>query len=428
MAINNTSARAILISSIGGGLELYDFTIYVFFAPIIAKLFFPLEQNLLSLINTFAVFAIGYLARPIGAFFFGHYGDRLGRKKGMLLAITLMVIATGGIGCLPGYASIGVAAPLILILLRFVQGIAISGDLPGALTFVSEYTSSNNRGLYCGLLFCAVNLGIVLASAVGAILTSLLSHAQLLSWGWRIGFILGIGIGVLGFYLRATVEETPSFKLLQEEKAIVRHPIYHLIKTHWRHTIIGIGLIWFFAVVITQVFLYMPTFLNTARHLPLNQALFLNVFSLFIFSLLIPVAGWISDKVGRRIVIIVIAILFIMLSYPLYTLLLSPNLIVIAMGLLFLAILSAGIIGTAPATLTELFPTHIRYSGVAVSYNIAHAIFAGLTPVMATFLLYKFSFGQAPSFNLILAASVGLLMAVLSRSQPATMALIQKEI
>lgn len=404
-----------MISSIGGGLEIYDFTIYVFFAPIIAKLFFPLENNLVPLLNTFAVFAIGYLARPIGAFFFGHFGDRLGRKKGMLLAISLMAIATGGIGCLPGYSSIGIAAPIILIILRFMQGIAVGGDLPGALTFVSEYTTSSNRGLYCGLLFCAVNLGIVLASAVGAILTQLLSQDQLISWGWRMGFLLGIGIGVLGFYLRAKVEETPGFKLLQEQNAIVKHPLQHLAKAHWQHTIIGIGLFWFFAVVISQVFLYMPTFLNTAAHLPLSQALFFNVFSLLIFSLLIPIAGWISDKVGRRIIVIVTATLFLALSYPLYSLLLNPNQIIVGIGLLCFAILSAGIIGTAPAILTELFPTHVRYSGVAVSYNIAHAIFAGLTPMIATFLLYKFPFGQAVSFNLILSAIVGLLVTLLMK-------------
>ena len=404
--------KAVLISSIGGGLEIYDFTIYVFFAPILGALFFPSNNNLVTLLNTFAVFAVGYFARPLGAILFGHFGDKLGRKKGMLFSIAVMAISTMGIGLLPSYASIGIMAPILLVILRFLQGFAVGGDLPGAITFVAEYADTEKRGLYCSFVYCAVNTGLLLASLVGALLTLLLSHEHLISWGWRIAFLLGLVIGIIGFYLRSKVSETPYFNRLEQTKDIVKIPFFHLFRSHLKQLIQSIGLVWIFAVIISQIFLYMPTYLNTVNHIKLSTALIINSFNILIFSLCIPIIGYLSDKVGRKPIILTTSFLFITFTYPLYTLLVNPNSIIEAAALFCFAVLSAGIVGVVPVTLAEMFSTQVRYSGVAISYNIGFAIFAGLTPIIATYLLYKFHLPQAPSFNLILSAVIALIVSL----------------
>jgi MHS family proline/betaine transporter-like MFS transporter len=405
-------AKAILVSSIGGGLEIYDFTIYIFFAPILAALFFPHGNSLVTLLKTFSVFAVGYFARPLGAIIFGHFGDKLGRKKGMLYSIAIMAIATMGIGLLPSYASAGIIAPILLIMLRFFQGFAVGGDLPGAITFVAEYSENNKRGLYCSLVYCAVNIGLLLASLIGAVLTTLLSPNELAAWGWRIAFLLGLLIGVVGFYLRRKIAETPYFNQLEQAKDIIKVPLLHLFRTQRKQLLQSIGLVWPFAAVISQVFLYMPTYLNTVVKIELQEALIINSINIFIFSLCIPLVGYLSDKIGRKIVIVTVALLLSVLTYPLYTLLNSSQFIVQAAALICFAVLSAGIVGTVPATLAEMFPTPVRYSGVAISYNIGFAIFGGLTPVIATYLIYRLGFPQAPSINLIVSAIVALSVAV----------------
>ncbi len=405
-------AKAVLVSSIGGGLEIYDFTVYVFFAPILGALFFPSGNNFITLLDTFAVFAVGYFARPLGAIIFGHFGDKAGRKKGMLLSIAIMAISTVGIGLLPSYASIGIMASILLVILRFLQGFAVGGDLPGAITFVAEYAEPNKRGLYCSYVYCAVNIGILIASLIGAILTTSLSHEHLVSWGWRIAFFLGLFIGVVGFYLRSKISETPYFNRLEQTQDIIKMPLLHLFKIHFKQLMQGIGLVWLFAVIISQIFLYMPSYLKTVNHIDLSTALIMNSLNILVFSLCIPLMGYLSDKVGRKPVIITTAFLFAIFTYPLYTLLISPNLIIEIIALFCFAVLSASIVGTMPATLSEMFSTHVRYSGVAISYNIGFAIFAGLTPVIATYLLYKLHFPQAPSFNLILSAIIALITAI----------------
>lgn len=407
--------KAILVSSIGGGLEIYDFTIYVFFAPILASLFFPPENNLLALLNTFAVFAVGYFSRPLGAIVFGHYGDKFGRKKGMLIAIAVMALSTVFIGLLPTYVTIGIAAPILLVVFRFFQGFAVGGDLPGAITFVAEYAEDRKRGFACSLVYCAVNLGLLLASAVVALLTSLLSHQQLMLWGWRVAFFLGLIIGVAGFYLRNKVAETPYFNRLEQTQDIIKAPLIHLFRIHSREVLQGVGLVWLFAVIIAQIFLFMPTYLHTITHIELNSALIINSVNILVFSLCTPLVGYVSDKMGRRPVILIVSLLFLLLTYPLYTMLLSKNFIIELIALFTFAVLAAGIIGTVPSALSEMFSTHVRYSGVAISYNIGIAIFAGLTPVIATYLLYRFHFSQAPSFNLIFAALITFVTASLMK-------------
>ncbi|CAN5447783.1 MFS transporter [soil metagenome] len=397
-------AKAILTSSLGGALENYDFTIYIFVAPILALLFFPSDNSFVSLLNTLGVFAIGYFSRFLGAVLFGHYGDKRGRKKGMLISIAIMALATIFIGFIPAYASIGILAPILLVSLRFLQGIAIGGDLSGAITFVAEYAEPKSRGLSCSFVYCAVNIGIVLASSIAALLTLLLTHEQFISWGWRILFWLGSIIGVVGFYLRSRVAETPFFTELAQSKNIIKFPLFYLFRIHLKELLQAMGLVWLWAVIIAQIFLFMPTYLHQISHLELDKILALNAINTLIFALCIPLMGYLSDKIGRKPLILTTAALFIILSYPLYTQLAYGSIGFKMLALCCFAILSAGIVGTVPCVLSELFPTQVRYSGVAITYNAGFAIFAGLTPMIATYLLYEFHYPQVPSFNIILSA------------------------
>lgn len=407
---SSNRTKAVWIGSIGGGLELYDFSIYIFFAPILGKLFFPANNSFVTLLQTFSVFAIGYFARPIGAISFGHFGDKLGRKKGMILSIFIMAFSTMGIGLLPSYESIGITATFLLIIFRFLQGFAVGGDLPGAITFVAEYADSKHRALFCSLVYFAVNLGLLMASFVGFFLTFIFSSSYLISFGWRIAFLLGAIIGIVGFYLRSKVLETPYFDLLEKNRDIVKMPIVHLFKIHSNELFLGIGLVWLFAVVISQLFLYMPSYLNTVKHISLNNALIINSANIILFSLCIPLVGYLSDKIGRKPIIFLAALLFSLLTYPLYRLIFSPNFILNTIAFVVFSILAAGVAGTIPVILAEMFPTHVRYSGVGIAYNIGFALFAGLTPIIATYLLYQLHFKEAPSLNLIVSAVIALIV------------------
>ncbi len=406
MAKKTYLSKAVLVSSLGGGLEMYDFTIYIFFTPILATLFFPKQNHSISLLITFAVFAVGYFSRPLGSMIFGHYGDQFGRKKGMLISIAIMAISTTFMGLLPTYATLGIAAPVLLIILRFLQGLAVGGDLPGALTFVAEHADQHQRGLACSLVFCAINIGILLASAVSALLAGLLSYEHLQAWGWRIAFFLGLAIAMIGFYLRYQITETPYFTEIARMQKINKNPLRHLFKIHTQEILKGIGLVWLFSAIIAQIFLYMPTYLTLISHLKLNKALIINSANTLLFSLLIPIIGYLSDKIGRRFIILASALLMIFLSYPLYSLLNYDHLAVKIIALICFSILSAGIVGAVPSLLSEMFLTHVRYSGVAISYNISFAIIAGLTPTIVTYLLYNFHRPEVPCLNLILAAVI----------------------
>jgi len=402
--------KALLLSSLGAGLEVYDFTIYVFLAPVLATLFFPAHNESISLLNSFAVFAIGYFSRPLGAMIFGHFGDKHGRKTGMLISIAIMGISTLSIGCLPTYSEVGIFAPILLILCRFLQGFALGGDLPGAITFMAEYSGENQRGLFCSLIFCAVNLGLLIASMMSASLSVMLSHEALVSWGWRIPFLFGMVIAVVGYYLRTQIEETPYFLKLTAAQHIIKIPLKELFQFEKKEVFMGIGLVWTYAVINAQIYLHMPTFLHTVNGLSLTKALIINSINILFFCLCIPLMGLLTDKIGRRTVLKTAATFFILGSFPVYFLVISSHPLFILLGLMIFSIFSAGVIGALPAALSELFSTHVRYSGIAIAYNIGFAIFAGLTPLLLTFLLYQFHNPKVVSLNLLVGGFITLIV------------------
>jgi MFS family permease len=400
---NNTKIfKIVFIASIGGGLEMYDFVIYAFFAPVIGALFFPTGNRFAELLSAFAVFAIGYFTRPLGAIVFGHFGDTIGRKKTLLITIVLMALATVGMGLLPTYAHIGISASILLVLLRLLQGFAVGGDLPGAITFVSEHVAPKHRGLHCSWIYTGINLGLTLAAVISSLITWGLSPDQTQKFGWRIGFFLGLILAVVGFFLRRSLEETPYFKNLLKENFIRRYPIKEIFKNHIGIFFKALGIVCLGAVVVGHM-LFMPSYLHVVAKLSLQKALLFNTCATLIWSFLILVMGYLSDQWGRRKIIWGSAVSLILFSYPLFSLIATAKIPWIIIGLLGFAVCMSGIIGVIASTLSELFPTHIRNSGIGAAYNIGFAMFCSVSPLVMTELTSRFG-SQGPSYWIIGAA------------------------
>jgi MFS family permease len=401
--LTRNERKIIVLASLGGALELYDFVIYVIFAPVISQIFFPKTDKLASLMSVYAVFAIGYLIRPLGGVIFSHYGDKQGRKKTFIASVILMAVPTMLIGFLPTYQQVGISASFLLILMRILQGLSIGGEIPGALTFTCEHVNPRSRGLACGVIYCFLNMGIVLGAAISLLLTNQLSNEQLLNFGWRLPFIFGGLLGLISFYIRKQMTESPLFIAFQNKEARLRMPFMEAITRYWRKILQGVGITCLGSVVINLLFLYMPTYLSTILSYSKQEASLFNTLNLFFFSCLLVLFCWLADKVGRKIFLFMGALGFISLSYFLYAVLSTQTTIALISALGVLAVLS-GAIMTYPSLLVELFPTSIRYTGIAISYNIAFAFFGGLTPLIVTYLIESSQNVLAPSYYLILTA------------------------
>lgn len=412
-----TSLKVLFAASVGGGLEMYDFVIYIFFAPTIAALFFPKDNTFLGMLATFTVFAVGYLIRPLGGVIFGYLGDKTGRKKWLVVSLLLMGIATLLIGCIPTYHQIGIAAPILLILLRMIQGIALGADMPGAITFVTEHSDAAHRGFNSSVVFCGVNVGLLLASFVATIVTNLCTPEQLLSWGWRIGFWLSAVLIVIGFYLRRGLPEAKVFLSVMEEKRIEKNPFTSLFKLeNVPSLVIATVFIGFHSIIILQNFTLMPGFLHQYANTSMSVSLLLDTTSLLLFGLLIPPLGLLSDRFGRRNILLLSSGLWLVCAYPLYELLIMPTLLSKIIALLIIDILSALLISTVPVLLAELFKTSQRYSGVALTYNIGFAIGGGLTPLMVLLLGKSFNNSALVSLDIIVVAAICFLIALFGKS------------
>ncbi|MBS0350682.1 MAG: MFS transporter [Proteobacteria bacterium] len=396
--------KIVAIASIGGGLEMYDFVIYAFFAPVIGALFFPSKNHFAELLSAFAVFAIGYITRPIGAIVFGHFGDTIGRKKTLQITILLMALATVCIGLLPTYAQIGISASILLVIFRLLQGFAVGGDFPGAITFVSEHVANARRGLHCSWIYTGINLGLTLATIASSLITWQLSSDQIQKFGWRIGFLIGVILAGVGYFLRKLLEETPYFKVLLKENFVRRFPIKVVFKNHFSLFLKALGIVCLGAVVVGHM-LFMPSYLHFAAKLSLQKALLFNTGGSLVWSLFILATGYLSDKWGRRKIIWASAASLMLFSYPLFSLIATAKVGYILIGLLGFAICMSGIIGVIASTLSELFPTHIRNSGIGAAYNIGFALFCSVSPLVMTELAHRFSL-EAPSYWIIGAAII----------------------
>ncbi len=394
--------KLLILSSLGGVLEFYDFIIFALFASYISNAFFPASNELASLMITFATFAIGYLVRPLGGIVFGHFGDRIGRKATFTVSILMMAVATLGVGLMPSYEQIGLAAPILVISLRMLQGLSIGGEIPGAITYVSE-SFAEDKGFACGVIFSALTLGIVLGSIVHAVIITFLSAEHMLVFGWRIPFILGGGLGLLSYVLRRELHESSQF--LAIEHSIEKFPIITVFKTQFSFVIAGCFLAAMCAVVVTSLFLFTPAYFTEVLHLPPNTYVWERTLAIALGSAMSMFFGYLTDIICVRRLVLLLCLSTALCAYPIFLIYAAYpqfHLIAFAASSLLLGF-SAGII---PRLLSELFPTSIRYSGIAVSYNLGFAFFGGLTPFISLTLIYTTGIVTIPALYLIAVAVI----------------------
>jgi MHS family proline/betaine transporter-like MFS transporter len=375
---------AVAAAVVGNVLEWYDFAVYSFLAAIIGRNFFPSGDPSAEILSSFAVFGIGFLARPLGGIVIGRLGDVKGRKTALLLTIFLMAAGTVLMGLAPTYASVGIAGPLVILFARLMQGFSAGGEWGGSTAFIVEWAPEGKRGLYGSFQQCSVAGGLLLGSGLAAILSTILSPESMNGWGWRIPFLLGGLLGPVGLWMRRTIEETPAYTRAAEAPAAA--PLGRRKGFQLAGRAFGFTVLW---TVAYYIFLnYMPTF--TARYANLTdaQALWSNTAGILVLVAVIPLWGALSDRVGRRPLLLACAAAFVVLPYPVATFLVSgPPFGAILVLQVVLATILALFSGTGPAAIAEIFPTRSRSTLMTIGYAFAVAIFGGFAPYIATWLI-----------------------------------------
>ena len=408
--LNGQDYKTLSLAALGGALEFYDFIIFVFFAAVIGELFFPPDiPEWLRQVQTFAIFAAGYLARPLGGIIMAHFGDKVGRKKMFSLSILLMALPTLAMGALPTYASIGIAAPLLMLLMRVLQGAAIGGEVPGAWVFVAEHVPEKRIGFACGTLTAGLTAGILLGSLVATVLNTTLSPAAIRDHGWRIPFFLGGVFGLLAMYLRRWLHETPVFQQMQQRKALAeKMPLQTILASHKRGIVISMLLTWLLSACIVVVILMAPTLMQKQHGIPAALSLQANSFATIMLLLGCVIAGWLVDRFGAARSLMVGSLLLAIGSWNFFHQLgSSPEMLFIWYGL---AGLSVGVVGVVPFVMVRAFPAAVRFTGISFSYNVAYAIFGGLTPISVTLMMSLTP--MAPAWYVLALAVIGFMVGI----------------
>jgi MFS transporter, MHS family, proline/betaine transporter len=402
-----------LLGSIGSALEWYDFTLYVYLAPVLADLFFPSSDPLDGLLATYGVFAAGFLMRPLGAVFFGNLGDTRGRKAALSYSVVMMSIAMVLIGLLPTHASIGVAAPIALALLRMVQGFSVGGESSGTYVLMFETARRDRRGLGAALAASMASLGVMLAALLVTIMHAVLNTQQTDDYGWRVLFLAGAGIGLVALIMRLRMAETPSFAAAREAGEVSALPIKRVLRHQGRAIAQVFALTAYTAIVWWLAFTYVPSYLQDPIGTKPEVATLGATIATGLYAVAIPFSGLLSDHVGRRTVMAAGALLTLALAYPVFTLLDDATVAATITGQLILMVLVLLYIGPWASAISELFPTATRYTGMAIGFQLSMAIFGGTAALVATLLIKITGDNLAPAFYLI-GASL-LILVVLAR-------------
>lgn len=401
--------RALIAGSIGNFIEWYEFAVYGFLATVIARNFFQLagEAPLTGLILTYASFAIAFFFRPLGAIIFGRIGDRIGRKPTLIIVLVMMTLATTAIGLVPVYASIGIAAPLILTGLRILQGLFAGGEYGGAVSLMTEFAPRGKRGLYGAWQSFTVALGLLAGAGIVALISVVLSPEELYAWGWRLPFFLAIPMGGVALWLRVKMEETPGFLRQQkQQQPQASANLSHTLKA----IMTGIGRLMVWSAAGYTYLVIMPAYLQSSLHTGFNQALLIAVISNIGFAITILPAGILSDKWGRRNVMVIAAVLLLILALPLLKILQaeSSTLLVKALVVLVAGGLVGMLAGPGPAMLSEMFPTKVRYTGLGLAYSLSNAIFSGCAGLIITGLIKQTGNLDIPAYYVMATAVVSI--------------------
>jgi MHS family proline/betaine transporter-like MFS transporter len=396
--------RLIIAATIGNVFEWFDFVVYGFFAVALSEVFFPTGDPTVSLLVTFGAFGLAYIIRPLGAIVVGGYTDRAGRKAGLLLSMALMMVGTTLMAVTPGYATIGLAAPIIITLARLMQGFSVGGEFGSAVTFLAEQSASR-KGFVASWQWASTGITGLLASGFGLVLTSALSPEQLLEWGWRVPFLFGILVGPVGLYIRRRLDETPEYV---EIKA-TRTPVRDVLRDNPIEVLLAMG-----ASVISNssayIILYIPTYAMKELHLPQATGFAATLVGAIILGIVSPFAGHLSDRFGRSGLLTGTAWLFFLTTYPVFYLMVAyPSLATAIFAASWLSLVKAGYSGVLPSQLAELFPTPTRGIGVSLSFAIAVTIFGGFTPFVATSLIAVTGNSLSPSFWIMFTAGLSII-------------------
>ncbi|MBY0293507.1 MAG: MFS transporter [Alphaproteobacteria bacterium] len=397
--------RVILSCMIGNALEWYDFALYGYFATTIGALFFPKFSMVASLLATFGVFAAGFIMRPLGGAIFGHIGDKIGRKKALLWSIYLMAIPTTLIGLLPTYEQIGWLAPLLLTLIRLAQGLSMGGEFTGSMVFVVENAQQGNRGLFGSWVVFSLLVGILVGSAIATFTCYVLSDDQVLAWGWRVPFLLSVVGGFIGSMMRRVMHEPEQFAQAKKHHKEYASPLKELFRHHSKTIAYVVTIELTLAIGFYLIVTFINNFLTAFLKIDMVTSLMMTTISMVVMGISILCFGWVSDKMGRKPVLISGALAFTFFAYPLFltlqgdftSALLAQVALSFIMGIFFAPI---------PATLVELFPLTVRYSGLSISHSISMAVFGGTAPFIATGLIHLTNNNAAPALYLGLASLI----------------------
>ncbi|MCG1041430.1 MFS transporter [Mycetohabitans sp. B8] len=399
--------RAVAAASIGNALEWFDLVAYGFFAVVISRQFFPAGNDTISLLLTLGTFGVSFFMRPLGAIVLGAYADRAGRRAALSLSILLMMVGTLIIAVLPPYATIGLAAPLILVVARLLQGFSAGGEFGSATAFLAEHMPQR-RGFFSSWQVASQGFTTLLAASFGVVLNGNLSPAQMDAWGWRIPFFFGLLIGPVAWYIRKCVDETPEFVAAETSNTTTLTPVRDTLATQKERLLIAIGVV-ILATVSTYVVLFMPTFAVKQLGLPASASFAAILLTGIIQLVISPLVGHWSDQHGRTGIMLASAIAILVLIYPAFAMLVShPTLATLLVVQIIFGFLMSGYFATLPGLLSEIFPVSTRTTGLSLSYNIAVTIFGGFAPFIISWLIASTGTKVAPGFYMIFAAAISI--------------------
>lgn len=399
---------------VGNIVEYYDFGLFAVYAHVIGALFFPATDPFLQTMLAFATFAVGFFFRPLGGIVFGYIGDKLGRKASLTVSILGMALCTFCIGILPSYEHIGIIAPILLLIIRILQGLCVGGEGAGVAIFILEHTEGYRPGFMGSIVMASNMVGTLLAVFAGIFVNHFCQGGDC----WRYTFILGGVTGLVGLYLRYQLNETPGFIARKNKKAMLKHPILHAFKKQWPSMLVVMILGGFTSAVAYTIRGYLNIFFFEVMHYTANEALYFTSFALFEMVLLLPLFGLMSDKIGNRKFLHIICYATMLTIVPCYMMLANvhKDIVMVLMGLTLISILAAGICAPAYSYAIKAFEVDLRFSGVAFSWNVGLALLGGTTPVISRYLSEQYSV-IAPAYYLVSVAILFLVISFLTRNR-----------
>ena len=397
----------IVAAVIGNALEWYDFVVYGFLTVIIARLFFPAQNEYASLLLTMATFGVGFFMRPVGGIVLGMYADRKGRKAALQLIIALMTLSMAMIAFAPPYAAIGVAAPLLILLARLLQGFATGGEFASATSFLVESAPAHRRGFYGSLQMVGQSLAALSGAVAGTLITRGLAPEAIDAWGWRLPFLFGLIIGPVGLYIRRYLAETEAFIEARRERAVL-NPLRTVVTQHSRGLAVTFGLVICGTISYYVVLVYMPTFAKTQLGMSMSDAFTAQIFGLICLTVTIPLCGALSDRIGRKPILMAATVAYFLLLYPMFAWIhAQPGLLRLAIMQGVLCSLVGVLFGPISTAIAEQFPTGVRSTGLAVAYNFAVMLFGGFAQFIVTWLIRETGSPLAPAYYVMFGAVVG---------------------